>query len=520
VTLDSSEELARLREQDELLDLVPDAVLVREARSGAIRYWNRGAERLYGWTREEATGSLYERLLKAEFPRPLAEIEAELVQMGQWAGYLVHVRRDGRRVAVASRWRLSGDKEGWPVYLEVNTARADRDSEVELVSALEAAAQYRGLLEAAPDAMVVVDASGQIELVNRQTEIMFGYQSEELHGRSVELLVPERFRAGHLAHRIGYKASPHTRPMGVGFDLCGRRKDGSEFPAEISLSPQNATGRAHVIAAIRDITQRKRVTTELERSNAELEQFAYTVSHDLKAPLVSIRGFAQHLADGYAARLDETGLYYVERIAANAERLTELIGDILAFSRISRVPPAATSVDVGQAIERILQDLVTPDLAATVRIRAPLPVVLANPSLIDQILRNLLTNAFTYGVTPGDAPDVEIGCEDRAGHWRLFVRDHGPGIPLDQQERVFGLFERLTAGKTVNPKGTGVGLSIVRKAAEAMGGQAGVDAGVGAGACFWVEVPKMLAAVGTPEAVRGGQKSSTSLEEGERSAEN
>jgi signal transduction histidine kinase len=199
--------------------------------------------------------------------------------------------------------------------------------------------------------------------------------------------------------------------------------------------------------------------------------------------------------------LDETGRFYVRRIAANAERMTQLIGDVLAFSRISRVSAAATPVDVGEAIERILQDLATPDAAAAVRIRAPLPVVLANPSLIDQILTNLLTNAFTYGATPGEAPDVEVGCEDRAGHWRLYVRDHGPGIPADQQERVFGLFERLTAGKRVNPKGTGVGLSIVRKAAEAMGGEAGVDSAAGAGACFWVDVPKTPSVLGnSPEA--------------------
>jgi signal transduction histidine kinase len=174
---------------------------------------------------------------------------------------------------------------------------------------------------------------------------------------------------------------------------------------------------------------------------------------------------------------------------------------------------------VGEAIERILQDIATPHAAATVHVRAPLPVLLANPLLIDQILRNLLTNAFTYGVTPGDTPDVEVGCEDRAGRWRLFVRDHGPGIPVDQQERVFGLFERLAAGKTVNPRGTGVGLSIVRKAAEAMGGEAGVDSVAGAGACFWVDLPK------TPSAVRNSPEARTPRVEtehqpggGERSA--
>jgi PAS domain S-box-containing protein len=294
-----SEELALVRERDELLDLVSDAVLVREFGTSVIRYWNRGAEALYGWTRAEAVGKLYARLLQTEFPRPLAEIEAELVRSRQWAGDLVHERRDGTRIAVASRWRLSRDKNGGPiVHVEVNTGSADRHHQAEQFGPPEAEAQYRGLLEAALDAMLIVDASGRIELVNRQTEILFGYRSEELRGQSVDVLVPERLRGEHHQHRTRYKAGQHSRPMGVGPDLCGRRKDGSEFPAEISLSPQTATAQVHVIAAIRAITQRKRVTAELERSNAELEQFAYTVSHDLKAPLVSIRGLRSNSSMG------------------------------------------------------------------------------------------------------------------------------------------------------------------------------------------------------------------------------
>jgi signal transduction histidine kinase len=278
----------------------------------------------------------------------------------------------------------------------------------------------------------------------------------------------QRIAAGDLGHRIGLRRRDELGGTAKAFDEMAARL------ATVDLERQQADAG-------------------LRAANVELEQFAYTVSHDLKAPLVTIQGFAHRLTKDYADRLDEAGRRYLARIEANATHLGDLIEDVLAFSRVGRIgaPPAA--VDLEDALRHALDDLqeTAEGRAAEVEVVAPLPAVVASPTLVSQVLTNLLANALTYGAPSGEIPRVEVGCADRGESWRLFVRDHGPGIAAEQQDRLFRLFERLPAGKAANPGGTGVGLATVRKAAQAMGGTAGLDSAAGVGATFWVEFPKV-----------------------------
>lgn len=242
--------------------------------------------------------------------------------------------------------------------------------------------------------------------------------------------------------------------------------------------------------------ERARAETAVRTANTELEQFAYTISHDLRAPLTSIQGYADLLSEDFGGVLGEEGRGYLDRISRNAARLGRLINDVLAISRVGRGGFTSEPVDVQAVITHVLDSLrvALDDASAEVSLMTPLPVVAGNRTLLEQIVINLVTNALTYGANTGQSPRIEIAARPKPAGWRISVRDHGPGIPAEQQERVFRLFERLASARIKNPQGTGLGLAIVRKAVETMGGTTGIAAPDDGGALFWFELP---AAAGT-----------------------
>jgi PAS domain S-box-containing protein len=255
-----AEELDWLRR---LLDLAHDAIIVREPESSAITYWNREAEDLYGYTAAEARGRSTHELLQTVFPESLEAADDELQATGRWDGDLQHVRKDGTAIAVSSRQALVRDERGEPsAVIELNSDISERRHAERALR--EAEQQFRGLVESAPDAMVIVDENGTIVLINAQAEELFGYARPELIGQNVEVLLPRALRRRHVGHRAGFLAHPEARPMGAGLDLLARRKDGSEFVAEISLSPLETESGLLISTSIRDIS--KQMLRQLEQA--------------------------------------------------------------------------------------------------------------------------------------------------------------------------------------------------------------------------------------------------------------
>lgn len=356
----------------------------------------------------------------------------------------------------------------------------------------------RGLLEAAPDAIVITDSAGSIVQVNSQAEAMFGYPRAELVGRPVEHLIPERLRARHPAHRAGYAADPRVREMGTGLDLVAQHRDGREFPVEVSLSPLAVSGGRLTIAAVRDVTRQKQIMRELERSNealrraetellrsnAELDEFAFAASHDLRAPLRAIRSLVGFLEEDIGPGIPAASREHFALLQSRVKRMDTLLVSLLEYSRIGRSAEQVAAVRLAAVVQRAIELAGVP---ASFVITHEYPDVTLSTVLVllERVLLNLLTNAVKHH----DRKDgrITIGGVDRGTILELWVQDDGPGIAPEYHERIFGLFQTLKPRDEV--EGSGMGLGLVRKMVARAGGAVRVESS-GRGARFTFTWPK------------------------------
>jgi PAS domain S-box-containing protein len=488
-----------LRESDRnvrtLLESVGDYAVVMVDPGGRIVRWSPGATHVYGWTEAEILGQSTTAVYPADEP-DAGRVLAAAAESGRVETQGWRVRKDGTRfwadVTVTPSYDEAGTLVGfWAVSRDVTERKRGED-------ALRASeARFRKLLELAPDAIVIVNAAGRMVLVNSQTQTLFGYAEAEMLDQPVEILLPEAARARHEQHRGDYVGAPRARPMGVGLELAGQRKDGTEFPVEISLSPMQTDEGLLVMSAIRDVTARTRTeahikalnedlerrVAELAAVNREIEAFSYSVSHDLRAPLRSIDGFSQALLEECGDALTGDGRDYLRRVRTATQRMGELIDDLLNLARVTRREMRREPVDLSALARLTLGQLqkTEPDRAVDVAVGDGF-VAWGDPHLPRLVLQHLLGNAWKF-TSKQAAARIEFGMERHADAPVYYVRDNGVGFDMAYSEKLFGAFQRLHA-MTEFP-GTGIGLATVQRIVTRHGGRVWAEAAVGTGATFY-----------------------------------
>jgi PAS domain S-box-containing protein len=506
-SVDDITDKKRAEERFRLVVQSAPTAMVMIDKSGRIVLVNRKTEKLFGYTKGELLGQRIELLMPA-------------AERGQHQGridrYFVSpaVLDSSERAMGAGRelYGLRKDCSEFPVEIGLTPINTDDGvmvlgAVVDISARKRAEERFRLVVDSAPTAMVMIDKAGCIVLVNRKTEKLFGYASSELLGQKIELLMPAAERGQHQGRIDHYFVSPAVldsseRAMGAGRELCGQRKDGSEFPVEIGLTPINTDDGIMVLGAVVDITIRKQAederhqfnqrleqqvalrTAQLEAANKELDDFAYAASHDLKAPLRVIDNASKWLEEDLAPHLNDETRDNMRLLRSRVTRLEKLLDDLLQFSRVGRETDAVEIISGKELIDDVLAMLQLPEgfevkvgpAFATMRV-ARLP--------LQQILMNLISNAIKHHDKATGR--IEVAAADLGSNHAFAVKDDGPGISAQFHDKIFKMFQTLKPRDQV--EGSGMGLAIVRKQVELSGGSLSLESAEGKGSTFHFTLP-------------------------------
>ncbi|WP_377480177.1 MAG: PAS domain S-box protein [Microcoleus anatoxicus] len=491
-----------LRKQAKMLDLANDTIALLDLK-GKISYWNHGAKRLYGWRNSEAMGKNIHELLQTEWNLPFEAIQEEFFSTGDWQGELVRTKRDGTKITVASRWTLQRDEEGEPLaILEISNDISDR--KLSEIAASESAERFRATFEQAAVGMAQANLEGKLLLVNQKLCEILGYSRTELSEKNFkEITFPEDLEPElhHLQRLLAGEIETYSmekRYIG---------KNGELIWANLSVSLlQEQNGNKYLMGAVENIMARKQAeefsrlqreelrwmadtlakfSNNLRKQNEELEQFAYVVSHDLKAPLRAIANLSSWIEEDLSDSMTDDTLHQMNLLRGRVHRMEGLIEGLLQYSRVGRMQVASETVKVDKLLAEIIDSLAPPP-EFVVEVQPGMPTFVAERLLLQQVFSNLISNAIKHHRSP--TGHITISVEDIGDFYKFAVADDGQGIAAQYHEKVFVIFQTLEARDRV--ENTGIGLSLVKKIVENQGGIISLESAEGEGATFRFTWPK------------------------------